>query len=125
MPSPLLMPLAIHRGKAFHSDVARMRIIFVAFFATAALRAGVPTEPGEFAELQRQISAHRQWDQPRLRREACRPEALLFDQDRTPVDIVWRRTWAPGMFLGLCRSSTGGAPGLGSMYSPGRSTKVR
>ena len=94
MPSPLLMPLAIHRGKAFHSDVARMRIMFVAFFATAALRAGVPTEPGEFAELQRQISAHRQWDQPRLRREACRPEALLFDQDRTPVDIVWRRTWA-------------------------------
>ena len=71
----------------------------MAFFATATLWAGVPIELDEFAELQRQISGHRQWDQLRLRREACRAEALISDQDRTPAEIVWRRTWALAQHL--------------------------
>jgi hypothetical protein len=54
--------------------------------------AGPP--PDEFAELQRQIAASGKWDKARLAREAQRIEALIFDVDRTPVDVVWRRTWA-------------------------------
>ena len=53
--------------------------------------AAAPT-PDEFAELQRQITAGVKWDRARLQREAARPEALILDSDRTPVDVVLRRT---------------------------------
>ncbi|MBI5385356.1 MAG: hypothetical protein HZA90_11800 [Verrucomicrobia bacterium] len=49
---------------------------------------------GEFAELQRQIAASVKWDRARLGREAARPEALILDSDRTPLDVVGRRTQA-------------------------------
>ncbi|MCX6904850.1 MAG: hypothetical protein NTW03_15490, partial [Verrucomicrobia bacterium] len=48
----------------------------------------------EFSELQRQIATCATWDSPRLQREAQRRESLIFDSDRTPVDVVWRRTRA-------------------------------
>lgn len=48
----------------------------------------------EFAELERQIAGRPNWDNTRLAREAHRPEALILESDRTPVDIVWRRTHA-------------------------------
>lgn len=48
----------------------------------------------EFDELQRQILDRPNWDNERLAREAHRPEALVLETDQTPVDIVWRRTWA-------------------------------
>lgn len=48
----------------------------------------------EFDELQRQILDRPNWDNARLAREAHRPEALVLESDRTPVDIAWRRTRA-------------------------------
>lgn len=46
----------------------------------------------EFDELQRQIKERPNWDNERLAREAHRPEALVLASDRSPVDIVWRRS---------------------------------
>ena len=48
----------------------------------------------EFAELSDQIDAAKNWDRARLAREVLRPEALILASDRTPVEIVWRRTTA-------------------------------
>ena len=48
----------------------------------------------EFDELQRQIQDRPNWDNARLAREVYRPEALVLESDRTPIDIVWRRTTA-------------------------------
>lgn len=48
----------------------------------------------EFDELQRQIQDRPNWDSERLAREAHRPEALILETDRTPVDIARRRTRA-------------------------------
>lgn len=47
---------------------------------------------GEFEELHRLIEGRPQADNRRLAREAFRPESLILETDRTPVDIVWRRT---------------------------------
>ncbi|MBM3879826.1 MAG: hypothetical protein FJ387_08920 [Verrucomicrobia bacterium] len=60
----------------------------------ACLGAATEVGPDEFAELARQIQASQQWDQARLARETRRPEALILEVDRTPVDVVWRRTSA-------------------------------
>lgn len=54
---------------------------------------GAPV-PDEFTELQRQIAASRTWDRVRLQREAARPEAMILETDRTPLDIVRRRIQA-------------------------------
>lgn len=59
-----------------------------------AMAAPGAAPPDEFAGLQRQLAASIQWNLPRLQREAQRPEALLLAGDRSPVDVVWRRTWA-------------------------------
>ena len=48
----------------------------------------------EFHALQRQIADRGSWNNERLAREVHRPEALILEADRTPVDIVWRRTQA-------------------------------
>ncbi len=48
----------------------------------------------QFDELQRQIEDRHNWDNERLANEVHRPEALLLEEDRTPVDVVWRRTQA-------------------------------
>ena len=50
--------------------------------------------PDEFASLQQQILASARWNLARLQREALRPEALILASDRTPLDVVWRRTRA-------------------------------
>jgi len=49
---------------------------------------------GEFELLQRQIQASAQWNRERLAKEALRPEALILPTDKTPGDVVWRRTAA-------------------------------
>jgi hypothetical protein len=59
-----------------------------------AMAAPGAAPPDEFSELQRQMAASIQWNLPRLQREAQRPAALLLPGDRSPVDVVWRRTWA-------------------------------
>jgi ABC-type molybdate transport system substrate-binding protein len=48
----------------------------------------------EFALLQSQIKESAKWNQERLAKEALRPEALILPSDKTPGDIVWRRTAA-------------------------------
>ncbi len=48
----------------------------------------------EFADLQNQVAAHSKWNLPRLEKETLRPEALILDGDKSPVDIVYRRTLA-------------------------------
>jgi len=61
-----------------------------------ALPAAVLASPArdEFLELQQQIAARTAWNLPRLAREAHRPEALILQTDRTPLDVVLRRTAA-------------------------------
>ncbi|HSP43377.1 MAG TPA: hypothetical protein VLO11_10940, partial [Luteolibacter sp.] len=48
----------------------------------------------EFRELERQIAARGKWNNPRLELEVHRPQALVLQSDRSPVDIAWRRTHA-------------------------------
>jgi hypothetical protein len=47
----------------------------------------------EFADLESQLVQRLQWDNGRLEREVSRRDALV-KSDLTPVDVVWRRTWA-------------------------------
>jgi YD repeat-containing protein len=71
----------------------------------AAADAGTAVAPGdgdarlawqdaEFDELRRQIADWPNWNHDRLAREAHRAEALILESDRTPVDVIWRRTRA-------------------------------
>jgi hypothetical protein len=53
-----------------------------------------PAPADEFASLKQQIAASPQWNNARLAKEALRPDAVILQGDRTPVDIAWRRTWA-------------------------------
>jgi hypothetical protein len=48
----------------------------------------------EYADLAAQIAARPTWNLPRLEKETWRREALIFESDRTPADIVRRRTRA-------------------------------
>lgn len=52
------------------------------------------TRDREFDELQQEIRDRPHWNNERLEQEAHRQEALVLASDRTPVDIVWRRTQA-------------------------------
>ncbi|MBL7115681.1 MAG: hypothetical protein ISS35_07930 [Kiritimatiellae bacterium] len=49
---------------------------------------------GEFSVLANQISARPRWNNERLQKETLRQEALVLETDKTPVDIVIRRTAA-------------------------------
>lgn len=64
----------------------------------------------EFSELQVQLATHSRWNLPRLKKESLRPEALILESDKTPVDIVYRRTLALLKYLQALPS----APDLGS-----------
>ncbi len=66
-------------------------LLLVAVFPLL-LASAAPSD--EYAQLQRQITESKSWALPRLQREVHRSEALIFETDRTPVDIVWRRTRA-------------------------------
>ena len=65
-----------------------------------AAHSGGPAVPasapraGEFGVSQRQIAASAKWNRERLGKEAFRKSALILESDRTPVDIVLRRTRA-------------------------------
>jgi hypothetical protein len=58
----------------------------------AAAKAAQPAATDEFTELQTQLVVHKQWNLPRLEKEALRKESLILDNDTTPVDVVYRRT---------------------------------
>lgn len=62
--------------------------ILAALLLASVLRAD------EFGQLGRQISMASTWNQERLAKETLRPEALILPTDRTPCDVVWRRTAA-------------------------------
>lgn len=59
-----------------------------------ALGGGQPEAAAEFDELKSQLESSKHWDRARLQREALRPDALILETDRTPLDVVWRRTQA-------------------------------
>jgi hypothetical protein len=48
----------------------------------------------EFTDLQAQLAARGSWNLPRLEKETLRRDALILDSDKSPVDIVYRRTLA-------------------------------
>jgi hypothetical protein len=58
------------------------------------LAVAVATAADEFASLEREIAASRSWNRERLAAESARPDALILPSDRTPGDVVWRRTAA-------------------------------
>ena len=60
----------------------------------AALAAALSAHADEFDDLRREIDASRAWNQPRLVLEAARRDALILPEDRTPCDVVCRRTAA-------------------------------
>lgn len=62
----------------------------------------------EFALLQAEIAASRTWPSVRLEREAVRKDALILAGDRTPADVVYRRTDA----LVKCLQGLPNAPNL-------------
>ena len=64
----------------------------VAQNAPAAPKKAFPV--GEFRNLQQQISESGKWNRERLAKEVLRQESLILDTDKTPVDIVVRRTTA-------------------------------
>lgn len=59
--------------------------------ASACVCAGATDE---FATLTGEIAESKTWDGARLEREALRREALILPDDRTPCDVVYRRTGA-------------------------------
>jgi len=65
----------------------------------------------EFQVLRGQIDASRQWNRDRLASETLLTEALILETDRTPVDVVWRRTQA---LLAHLKKSFTPAPDLSS-----------
>lgn len=46
----------------------------------------------EYGRLALEMTASKGWNTARLEREALRRDALILPTDRTPVDVVWRRT---------------------------------
>lgn len=60
----------------------------------AALTAASCVCADEFDEVRREIAASQTWNAARLEREAVRRDALILAGDRTPCDVVCRRTAA-------------------------------
>ncbi len=51
-------------------------------------------KPDEYADLAAQIAARKTWNLPRLEKEVSRRDALILESDRTPTEVVRRRTRA-------------------------------
>ena len=68
--------------------------LLAALSVLAALISVSAKEPDEFAVLQGEIAACKQWNLTRLENEALRRDALILESDRTPADVVYRRTQA-------------------------------
>jgi hypothetical protein len=59
-----------------------------------ALSKGMSVGFSEYEHLMDQISGSKTWNMPRLEKEALRGDALILGTDKTPVDVVLRRTAA-------------------------------
>jgi len=66
-----------------------------------------PEPADEFDVIRSHIRARATWGNARLAGEALRPEALILETDRTPVDVVLRRTKA---LLDHLAGAAAGAP---------------
>jgi hypothetical protein len=82
----------------------RLHVLPLAWLALAAASAAA----GEYEELRREIDASAAQDRARVEREAVRRDALILAGDRTPCDVVYRRTAA----LLACLQALPGAPDL-------------
>jgi hypothetical protein len=73
-----------------------MSCLLLALLAGAVATAGAfeASPATEYSSLASQIAAAAGWNRERLAREVCRGEALILASDRTPVDVVLRRTRA-------------------------------
>lgn len=69
-------------------------LILLSLALWAGATHAAPAAPDEFDLLRAEIAASAKWDLPRLRKEAVRPDALIQPEDRTPADVVFRRTGA-------------------------------
>jgi len=67
-------------------------VLALAFLAAPAWGAGDPK--AEFGYLKKQLASLKTWNYDRVTREAYHPQAMLLTTDKTPVDIVLRRTRA-------------------------------
>ena len=66
---------------------------FLLFFLSNGLFAVRSSDSdAEFIELETFIAQRGKRDNQRLEREAFRREALILESDRSPVDVIWRRT---------------------------------
>lgn len=66
----------------------------IALISMGLFAANTVAAQSEYDELLRIMGQRSNWNNERLEREAFRREALILESDRTPVDIVWRRTHA-------------------------------
>jgi hypothetical protein len=82
-------------------------VVWVCLASFPLHAAGVDAS-AEFSLLSQQIASCKTWNLERLKKEAYRPEALILETDKTPVDVVLRRTTA---LLKHLRSMPAG-PGL-------------
>ncbi len=73
-----------------NSTRARLAVLAGCVWSILAVAAAAD----EFTELQRQLATRSSSNHARLEREVSRREALVLESDLSPVDIVWRRTWA-------------------------------
>jgi hypothetical protein len=76
--------------KAIHACAC----LLLGCLSTLAPAAGQTAAAAEFEQLASEIAASKTWDFARLEREAVRREALILPEDRTPGDVVYRRTGA-------------------------------
>lgn len=69
------------------------RLCITGTFLVAFLRASVG-ESDEFSDLKKEMAARKTWNLERLGNEAQRKDALIFEADHTPGDVVFRRAGA-------------------------------
>lgn len=68
--------------------------LLAGLYCVKLMAAEVNEDQRQYAELCRELGERTHWDNSRLAREVLRPEALIQPEDRTPLDIVLRRTAA-------------------------------
>ncbi len=73
---------------------AAIRVAAAILVSASAAHAADDGARAEWDLLAKQITDSAKWNMPRLEREVLRREALILPSDRTPVDIVLRRTRA-------------------------------
>lgn len=76
------------------NSLCRNLAVMIALISLGLFAMDAAAAQSEFDELLRIMGQRSNWNNERLERETFRREALILDSDRTPVDLVWRRTHA-------------------------------